>query len=120
MAHFARVVDGSVLKIHVVNNDVITDGDGVEQESLGQQFLASVHGYPEAELIQCSYNGSFRKNYPGSGYTYDTSLDAFIPPKPHESWVLDQATCQWEAPVSYPDDGENYNWDEFSGVWVAD
>jgi hypothetical protein len=77
MAHFAQVVDGMVLNVHVVNNDVITDSDGVEQESLGQTFLADLHGYDPEQIVQCSYNGSFRGIYPGYGYIYDGELDEF-------------------------------------------
>jgi len=95
MAHFARVIDGVVQKVHVLANPVITDEDGVEQETLGQNFLAELHGYNPAELIQCSYNGNFRGLYPGIGYTYDETLDAFIPPKPSETAILDPETYSW-------------------------
>lgn len=59
----------------------------------------------------------FRKNYAGIGYTYDPSRDAFIPPKPYDSWTLDEDSCLWQAPVAYPDDGKVYTWDEDSGSW---
>jgi hypothetical protein len=81
MAHFARVVDGVVVKLHVLANPVITDSEGVEQEALGQAFLADLHGYDPAELVQCSYNGNFRGVYPGPGYTYDPVTDLFIAPE---------------------------------------
>ena len=68
---------------------------------------------------QTSYSGSFRKNFAGIGYTYNADLDAFIPPKPYPSWVLDEATCQWKAPVPMPQDGELYEWDEAAGEWVV-
>jgi hypothetical protein len=80
MAHFARVVDGVVVKVHVLANPVITDGEGVEHEEWGQAFLAGLHGYQPEELIQCSYNGNFRGVYPGVGFTYDAELDVFEPP----------------------------------------
>ena len=80
MAHYAYVVDGVVRKVHVLANPVITDKNGVEQETLGQKFLADLHGYKPAELVQCSYNGNFRGVYPGIGYTYDKALDVFVPP----------------------------------------
>ena len=80
MAHFARVVDGVVQKVHVLANPVITDEDGVEQEALGQAFLADLHGYDPDELVQCSYNGNFRGVYPGPGYTYDPVTDLFVAP----------------------------------------
>jgi hypothetical protein len=80
MAHFARVINGTVVDIHVVANAVITDGKGVEQEKLGREFLAELHGYSPSELVQCSYNGSFRGVYPGIGYTYDEANDVFVAP----------------------------------------
>jgi hypothetical protein len=67
---------------------------------------------------QTSYSGSIRKNFAGISYTYNADLDAFIPPKPYPSWVLDDATCQWKAPVPMPQDGEMYEWDEAAGEWV--
>ena len=66
-----------------------------------------------------SYNNNIRKNFAGIGYTYDPDRDAFIPPKPYDSWVLDEETCRWEAPVPYPDDGVMYRWDEETTDWVA-
>jgi len=101
MAHFAYVVDGVVERVHVVANSVITNSDGVENEEWGQAFLADLHGYNPEQLIQCSYNGNFRANYPGPGFAYDADLDAFIPPQPELSegivgWVLNEETFQWE------------------------
>jgi hypothetical protein len=81
MAHFAHVVDGVVVKVHVLANPVITDDEGVEQEALGQEFLAGLYGYDPAELIQCSYNGNFRGIYPGVGFTYDPMADVFVAPE---------------------------------------
>ena len=80
MAHFARVVDGVVVQVHVLANPVLLDDDGVEQEALGQAFLADLHGYDPAELVQCSYNGNFRGLYPGVGFTYDPVADVFVAP----------------------------------------
>ena len=118
MAHFAHVIDGHVVKVHVVANEVITDDEGVEQESLGQEFLSNLWGYDPAELVQCSYNGNMRNLYPAPGYSYDETRDAFIPPQPYPSWVLDEATCWWVAPVPMPTDGAMYTWDEQAGDWV--
>ena len=81
MAHFAYVVDGVVQRVHGLANPVITDADGVEQEALGQAFLADLHGYNPDELVQCSYNANFRGVYPGPGYTYDPVADLFIAPE---------------------------------------
>jgi hypothetical protein len=117
MAHFARVVEGTVVKVHVLANDVIIDAEGVEQEQLGQEFLAGLHGGEPAEFVQCSYNANFRGNYPGVGFTYDSGLDAFIPPKPFPSWVLNEETFRWDAPVPVPGKG-SWDWDEQAGAWV--
>ena len=116
MAHYAYVVDGVVREVHVVSNDVITDENGVEQEELGATFLAELHGYNPAALIQCSYNANFRGNYPGPGWLYDTGLDAFIAPQPYPSWVLDEETFSWVAPVTKP--SGDHTWDEQAGQWV--
>ena len=75
--------------------------------------------FPGGNWIQTSYNGNIRKNYAGVGYTYDLARDAFIPPQPYPSWLLDESTCQWEAPVPMPEDGARYKWDEATGEWVA-
>jgi hypothetical protein len=101
MAHFAYVIDGVVKKVHVLANAVILDEDYMEQESLGQKFLANLHGYEPSHLIQCSYNARIRGNYPAPGFTYDVALDAFIPPKPEPTdeiadWVLNEETFNWE------------------------
>jgi hypothetical protein len=86
MAHFARVIDGMVVQVHVLANPVLLDENGVEQEALGQAFLADLHGYNPDELVQCSYNGNFRGIYPAPGYTYDPVADVFVAPE-----VLDEA-----------------------------
>lgn len=115
MAHFAKLDDNNVvLAVHVVNNDVITV-DGAESEQAGIDFLSDLHGH--SKWKQTSYNASFRKNYAGAGYSYNETLDAFVPPKPFESWVLDADTCQWKAPIELPNDGKSYIWDESSGSW---
>lgn len=117
MAHFAQVIDGKVANVHVVANEVITDTDGVEQEELGKAFLAGLHGYNPDDIIQCSYNHNFRGRYPGVGFVYDAELDAFYPPQPYPSWVLNDETFSWEAPVPMPENGE-YVWDEDAADWV--
>ena len=116
MAHFAKIEDGVVTDVHVVNNTVITDADGNEQESIGKEFLVGLHG--EATWVQTSYNKNFRKNYAGVGYTYDETRDAFIAPKPYPSWLLNEDTCQWNSPTPYPDDGKEYLWNEDTTSWV--
>jgi hypothetical protein len=104
MAHYARVVDGFVVDVLVVNNDILTDANGEEQEQLGAIFLAALYNYEPEQFVQASYNGSIRKNYPGLNYTYDEALDAFIPPMPTEGeWVLDEDTCLWVEVVDETD-----------------
>jgi hypothetical protein len=69
--------------------------------------------------VKTSYNGNIRKNYAGIGYTYDKDRDAFIPPKPYASWVLDETTCRWDAPVAMPVvEGKMYQWDEETVNWI--
>lgn len=117
MAHFAQLDENNtVLQVIVVNNNELMV-DGVESEDKGILFCKSLFG-EDTRWKQTSYNGSFRKNYAGIGYTYDPILNAFISPKPYPSWVLNETTCQWEAPVPYPDDGKAYFWDEQSQSWV--
>lgn len=116
MAHFAEIgLNNIVLRVIVVNNAELLDSDGVEQESLGADFCRDLLG---GTWVQTSYNGSIRKNFAGQGFTYDSERDAFIPPKPFASWVLDETTCRWEAPIPYPTDGQAYYWNESSGTWT--
>ena len=116
MAHFAKIEDGTVVQVLVIANEDITDENGDEQESLGVALCNQLYG--DATWMQTSYNNNSRKNYAGIGYTYDSTRDAFIAPKPYSSWVLDEDTCQWDAPTPYPDDGKHYRWDEENTQWV--
>jgi hypothetical protein len=117
MANFAKLTeDAYVVDVVVVNNEVMKDSQGQEREELGIAFLVETFKYPYWK--QTSYNGSFRKNYAGIGYRYDSVLDAFIPPKPYFSWLLNTDTCQWQAPVPYPTDGAFYVWDEQKQEWI--
>ena len=116
MAHFAQLDESNVVtQVIVVHNDECCE-DGVEKEEVGVAFCQSLFG-PETVWKQTSYNASFRKNFAGIGFAYDPELNAFIPPKPYPSWALDEETCQWIAPVSMPDDGKVYTWDEEMQVW---
>lgn len=116
MAHFAQIDENNVVRqVIVVNNDVMLTPSGDEDESLGVAFCQDLYG---GTWIQTSYNAKFRKNYAGIGYTYDSNKDIFIPPKPFNSWVLDQNDT-WTAPVAYPDDGQSYYWDEPSLSWIV-
>jgi hypothetical protein len=117
MAHYAKLdATHNVIRVHVLNNAVITDGEGNEQEQLGVDFLTQLHG-GEGWYKQTSYNGNFRKNYAGVGFTYDPTRDAFIPPQPHPSWTLNEDTCLWDAPTPHPEDGKKYSWDETTTSW---
>ena len=121
MAHFAKLGAGNiVLTVTVVSNDVATT------EQAGVDFLNNLYNTRDV-WKQTSYNTKggehklggtpFRKNYAGVGYTYDQTKDAFIPPKPYPSWILNETTCLWEAPVVKPDDGQKYLWNEETQQW---
>ena len=115
MAHFAELgVDNIVQRVIVVNNNELVDGDGNEQENLGVAFCQSLFG---GTWVQTSYNGTMRKNFAGVGFTYDSGRNAFIPPKPFDSWTLVEETCQWQAPVTMPTDGNRYTWNESTTSW---
>jgi hypothetical protein len=116
MAHFAELNEtNTVTQVIVVHNNELLE-DGVESEAKGISFCQSLFG---GTWVQTSYNGSIRKNYAGIGFTYDSDRDAFIPPKPYDSWILDEDTCRWQAPVPYPTDGESYEWNEADQEWIA-
>ena len=110
MAHFAILNESNiVIRVEVINNAVLLDGDGVEQEQLGIDFLTSLYG--AGNYKQTSYNKKIRKNYAGVGYTYDAVKDKFIKSKPYASWSLDE-NDDWKAPITYPDDDKDYYWNE--------
>ena len=136
MAHFAKLgINSKVIGVEVVADTDCHNADGVEDETVGVQFLENIHGWPLWK--KTSYNTQanvhalggtpFRKNYAGIGYTYDEDRDAFIPPKPHASWVVNETTCVWEAPIAYPsvttygDPAKPYeiSWDETNGRWIC-
>lgn len=115
MAHFAELNENNIVqRVIVVDNKDCLDANGVESEEVGIAFCHNLLG---GTWKQTSYTGSFRKNYAGNGYFYDASKNAFIPPKPFSKWVLDEETCQWEAPVAYPDDDKFYVWNDNKGEW---
>ena len=91
-----------------INNEI------VEKVIVAEQNFIDIQ---EGTWVQTSYNGNFRKNYAGIGYTYDETRDAFYTPQPYPSWTLNETTCQWEAPTPYPDEG-NYAWDEDTLSWI--
>jgi hypothetical protein len=117
MAHFAELDETNIVKqVIVVHNNELLDENNVEQEQKGVGFCVAHYG---GIWLQTSYNGTIRKNYAGTGFTYDPILDAFIAPQPFSSWTLNETICQWEAPVPYPNDGIGYYWDETTLSWVA-
>lgn len=134
MGHFAKLNENNiVLEVHSVSNFVFETND-IDDENKGIEHLKSIFDYPYWK--QTSYNTrggvyyksngeisenqtkAFRKNYAGIGYTYDEIRDAFIPPKPFPSWVLDEFSCLWNPPIPYPNDGLKYIWDENLTNWI--
>jgi hypothetical protein len=118
MAHFAEMDENlNVIRVIVINNSDIGDLSFPESESVGIAFCKSLFG-AETNWLQTSYNAAFRSNYAGVGFNYDAGRDALISPKPYPSWVLDETTCKWQAPIPFPSDGEDYIWDEGTQHWV--
>jgi hypothetical protein len=103
MSHFAKLDSNNI-----VTEVIVAEQDFINSGAVGDSFL----------WVQTSYNGNFRKNFAGVGHTYDKTRDAFIPPQPYPSWTLVEDTCQWEAPITYPDDDKMYYWDE--DIYQAD
>ena len=117
MAHFAKLNNENIVEqLFVVNNTVLLKADGTESELKGKQFLNATFG--NAKWIQTSINCNFRKNYASIGFYYDLERDAFISPKPYNSWLLNEETCRWEAPIEYPSDGKMYSWSEEELNWI--
>jgi hypothetical protein len=116
MASFAKIgLNNKVIEVLSVHNNELLDSNGVQQEVNGIDFLTKLTGW--SIWVQTSYNNNFRKNHAGIGYTYDEDRDAFIPPKPFNSWVLNEEICQWEAPVALPDTENRYTWNETTTTW---
>ena len=111
MAHFAKLGVGNIIQtVVVVSNDIATT------EQAGSDFINKLYNTRDV-WKQTSYNGNIRKNFAGVGYTYDQTRDAFIPKKPYNSWILNEETCLWEAPVALPDTENRYNWNEETKQW---
>ena len=107
MSHFAELDENNVVvRVLVGDNNMPNEGYDWFVENLGGTW------------VQTSYNATIRKNYAGIGFTYDEDRDAFIPPKPYESWTLNEETCRWQAPTPYPQDGRLYQWDEDTTSWI--
>lgn len=118
MAHFAELDQNNVVtRVIVVSNSSIFDkSTGEEKEELGVQFCKELFG-DDTRWVQTSYNNKIRYNYAGEGFSYDEENDAFIPPQPYPSWVLNTTTFTWEPPVEHPSDEFTYNWDEETQEW---
>ena len=111
MAHFAKLGVGNIVEqVIVVSNDIATT------EQAGEDFINKLYNTRDV-WKQTSYNKSFRKNFAGLGFYYDQTRDAFIPPKPFNSWILNEDTYIWEVPVAYPQDGNMYKWNEQTLSW---
>jgi hypothetical protein len=126
MASFAKIgLNNKVIEILSVVNEVLHDANGVEQEAIGIDFLTKLTGYPVWKQTSYNTHGGvhnnggipLRKNHAGIGYTYDEDRDAFIPPKSFNSWVLNEDTCIWEAPVAMPINENIYTWNESTLTW---
>lgn len=118
MAHFAKVENGTVTQVIVAEQDFIDSGAVGDPASWVQTSYNTRGGVHYGQNGEPDGGVALRKNYAGIGYTYDAARDAFIPPKPFPSWVLDENTCLWDAPVEMPHDGQRYTWDEATTSWV--
>lgn len=120
MAHFAKVVSGTVTQVIVAELEffeTFVDTSPGEWIQTSYNTRGGVHYQANSNEPSEDQTKALRKNYAGIGYTYDAQKDAFIPPKPFNSWVLDETSCLWEAPTPYPDDGERYTWNETTTSW---
>lgn len=112
MAHYAFLDENNIVTEVIVGKNEGEDGKS------GEDWEAHYGAFRGQVCKKTSYNGNIRKNYAGIGFTYDADLDAFIPPQPFNSWILNTDLAQWEAPVAMPDDGNMYSWDEATTSWV--
>lgn len=119
MSHFAKVENGLVVSVIVAEQDFIDSGavgDPASWLQTSYNTRGGVHYDPDTQ--EPDEGVALRKNYAGIGFAYDAELDAFIPPSPYPSWVLDNQTCLWNSPISYPTDGKKYSWDEETQTWI--
>ena len=120
MGHFAKVVDGKVTQVIVAEPEffqTFVDSSPGQWLQTSYNTRGGVHYQPDSNTPSADQSKALRKNYAGVGYDYDAAKDAFIPPQPFASWVLDDATCLWNAPVAMPTDGKPYSWDEATTSW---
>jgi hypothetical protein len=119
MGYFAQINENNIVEqIIAINNLDLGEPEFTfpETDAIGQVFIANVLKLP-GSWKQTSYHNNIRKNYAGIGYTYDLDLDAFIPPQPYASWILNIETCLWDSPIPYPADGTVYTWNEDNQNW---
>lgn len=122
MGHFARIENGIVQEVIVVSGVIIAQGifgDPNQWIRTSYNTRGGVYYTPNSNDEDPDQTRALRKNYAGIGYTYDVERDAFIPPKPFPSWILNEDTCLWDPPVPYPEDGVDYDWDEEQQNWVT-
>jgi hypothetical protein len=121
MSHFAKVNNGIVEQVIVAEPEFFknfVDSSPGEWIQTSYNTRGGIHYKPESDEPSDDQTKALRKNYAGVGYSYDRARDAFIPPKPFDSWILNEFSCIWEAPVLHPNDGKDYDWDEESQSWV--
>jgi len=111
MAHYAFLDENNIVTQVIVGVDEWEVRNGISD---WEQYYAEKEGQ---KCVRTSYSGSIRKHYAGIGFTYNEALDAFIPPKPYESFILNEDACVWESPIPYPEDGGTYNWNEDVQSW---
>ena len=120
MAHFAKVQNGIVTQVIVAEPEffeTFVDTSPGEWIQTSYNTRGGVHYDPETNEPSTDQSKALRKNYAGTGFTYDKTRDAFIPPQPYPSWTLNEETCLWDSPVPYPEDGQIYNWNEETQTW---
>lgn len=121
MGHFAKVNNGIVEQVIVAEPEffqTFVDSSPGEWIQTSYNTRGGVHYQPDSNEPSADQTKALRKNYAGIGFTYDRTRDAFIPPKPYASWVLNETTCLWDSPVPYPTDGKRYMWDEATTSWI--
>lgn len=117
MAHFAKIDDNNIVQqVVVISNSDCLDLNGNENETVGSTFCQNLFG--GGRWVQTSYNNNIRVRYAGIGYRYDEFRDAFIPPQPYLSWIFNELTLDWQAPIPYPNDGKVYEWNESTLQWI--
>ena len=122
MAHFAKVNNGIVEQVIVAEPeffDTFVDSSPGQWIQTSYNTRGGVHYDPATGEPSADQSKALRKNYAGIGYSYDAQRDVFMPPKPYASWVLNEQTCLWDAPVAMPNDGGNYAWNESTQAWDA-